>query len=108
MPKHEPLLSHLHDALSTWPLKGAAANRAEELKLALGQFCGHNFLDALTHPGFTGQSPFDVYELDSLEKFPERVRELLASRAAAVISCGDRQLRSGRLSWFWSRMASSP
>jgi hypothetical protein len=21
MPKHEPLLSHLHDALSTWPLR---------------------------------------------------------------------------------------
>jgi len=85
MPKHEPLLSHLHDSLSTWPLKGAAANRAEELKLALGQFCGHSFLDAPTHPDFAGQSPFDVYELDSLEKFPERVRESLAYRAAARV-----------------------
>lgn len=85
MPKHEPLLSHLYDALGTWPFKGAAANRAEELKLALGQFCGHSFLDAPTHSDFAGQSPFDVYELDSLEKFPERVRESLAYRAAARV-----------------------
>jgi hypothetical protein len=84
-PKHEPLLSHLVDGLSTWPFKGAAANRAEELKLALGQFSGHSFLDAPTHPDFAGQSPFDVYELDSLEKFPERVRESLAYRAAARV-----------------------
>lgn len=83
--KHEPLLSHLVDALCTWPFKGAAANRAEELKLALGQFCGHSFLDAPTHPDFAGQSAFDVYELDSLEKFPERVRESLAYRAAARV-----------------------
>jgi hypothetical protein len=85
MPKHEPLLSHLVDYLGTWPFKGAAANRAEELKLALSQFCGHSFLDAPTHPEFAGDSPFDVYELDSLEKFPERVRESLAYRAAARV-----------------------
>jgi hypothetical protein len=85
MPKHEPLLSHIYDALGTWPFKGAAADRAEELKLALGQFCGHSFLDAPTHPDFAGQSPFDVYELDSLERFPERVRESLAYRAAARV-----------------------
>jgi len=85
IPKHEPLLSHLVDHLGVWPFKGTAANRAEELKLALGQFCGHSFLDAPTHPEFTGGSPFDVYELDSLEKFPERVRESLAYRAAARV-----------------------
>jgi hypothetical protein len=84
-PKHEPRLSHLVDYLSAWPFKGASANRAEELKLALGQFCGHSFLDAPTHPEFAGGSPFDVYELDSLEKFPERVRESLAYRAAARV-----------------------
>src|SRR5262249_11378346 len=85
MPKHEPLLSHLVDHLGVWPFKGAAANRAEELKLALGQYCGHSFLDAPTHPDFAGGSPFDVYELDSLERFPERVRESLAYRAAARV-----------------------
>ncbi|HEX9003246.1 MAG TPA: hypothetical protein VGB07_25285, partial [Blastocatellia bacterium] len=37
------------------------------------------------HPDFAGSSPFDVYELDSLEKFPERVRESLAYRAAARV-----------------------
>lgn len=84
-PKHEPRLSHLVDYLSTWPFKGASASRAEELKLALGQYCGHSFLDAPTHPDFAGESPLDVYELDSLERFPERVRESLAYRAAARV-----------------------
>jgi hypothetical protein len=83
--KHEPRLSHLVDHLSTWPFKGAAANRAEELKLAFGQFRDHSFLDAPTHPDFAGDSVFDVYELDSLEKFPERVRESLAYRTAARV-----------------------
>ena len=84
-PKHEPRLSHLVDYLSTWPFKGSAAERAESLKLALNQFVGHSFLDAPTHPDFAGDSPLDVYELDSLEQFPERVRESLAYRAAARV-----------------------
>ncbi len=84
-PKHEPTLAHLVDALTTWPFKGAAAQRTEELKLALGQFVGHSFLDAPTHPDFAGESPLDVYELDSLEQFPERVRASLAYRAAARV-----------------------
>lgn len=85
LPKHEPRLSHLVDALTTWSFKGATAERAEALKLALTQFIGHSFLDAPTHPDFTGVSPLDVYELDSLEQFPERVRESLAYRAAARV-----------------------
>ena len=83
MPKHEPRLSHLVDYLATWPFKGAAAERAESLKLALDQFRDHSFLDAPTHPDFAGDSALDVFELDSLEAFPERVRESLAYRAAA-------------------------
>jgi hypothetical protein len=84
-PKHEPVLSHLVDYLETWPFKGAAADRADSLKLALSQFCAHSFLDAPTHPDFAGGSPLDVYELDSLEHFTERVRESLAYRAAARV-----------------------
>ncbi len=84
-PKHEPRLSHLVDFLSTWPFKGALMSRAEELKLALGQYCGHSFLDAPTHPDFAGDYALDVFELDSLEQFPERVRESLAYRVAARV-----------------------
>lgn len=84
-PKHEPRLSHLVDYLATWPFKGAAAERAEALKLALNQFREHSFLDSPTHPDFAGDSAFDVYELDSLERFPDRVRESLAYRAAARV-----------------------
>ncbi len=83
--KHEPRLSHLVDVLATWPFKGAAAEHAEALKLAFTQFCEHSFLDAPTHLDLTGDSPLDVYELDSLEQFPERVRESLAFRAAARV-----------------------
>ncbi len=98
LPKHEPRLSHLVDVLTTWPFKGAAAERAEALKLALAQFCDHSFLDAPTHPDFTGDSPLDVYELDSLEQFPERVRESLAFRAAARVlrAIGQRNLDGTR------------
>ncbi len=85
MPRHEPRLSHLVDYLGTWPFKGAAAERAESLNLALSQFRDHSFLDAPTHPDFAGDSALDVYELDSLETFPERVRESLAYRAAARV-----------------------
>ncbi len=85
LPKHEPRLSHLVDYLSTWPFKGAAAERAEALQLSLSQFRDHSFLDAPTHPEFAGDSALDVYELDSLETFPERVRESLAYRAAARV-----------------------
>jgi hypothetical protein len=84
-PKHEPRLSHLVDYLGSWPFKGQSASRADELKLALGQYCGHSFLDAPTHADFAGESALDVYELDSLEQFPERVRESLAYRAAARV-----------------------
>jgi hypothetical protein len=85
LPRHEPVLSHLVDLFDTWPFKGAARDRAEQLKLALLQFRGHSFLDAPTHPDFAGDSPFDVYELDCLETFPDRVRESLAYRAAARV-----------------------
>jgi hypothetical protein len=96
MPKHEPRLSYLVDDLSTWPFKGGAANRAEELKLALTQFVDHGFLDSPTHPDFAGDSALDVYELDSLEKFPERVRESLAYRAAARVLRAIGQLNPDR------------
>lgn len=85
LPRHEPRLSHLIDILATWPFKGAAAERAESLQLSLSQFREHSFLDAPTHPDFAGDSALDVYELDSLEQFPERVRESLAYRAAARV-----------------------
>jgi hypothetical protein len=85
-PKHEPRLSHLIDYLTMWPFKGAALDRAEELKLALDQFRDHSFLDSPTHPDFSGDSSLDVYELDSLERFPERVR--WSSAISRLLSSG--------------------
>jgi hypothetical protein len=86
-PKHEPVLSHVVDMLRTYPFQGQLAKeRAETLRMALENFCGHTFLDAPTHPDFLADSMLDVYELDSLEQFPKRVRESLAYRAAARVT----------------------
>ena len=86
-PKHEPVLSHVIDLLSTYPFQGTLArDRAETLKMALSSFQGHPFLDAPTHPDFAAESSLDVYELDSLEQFPQRVQESLAYRAAARVT----------------------
>jgi len=86
-PKHEPVLSHVVDMLRTYPFQGQLAKeRAETLKMALENFCGHTFLDAPTHPDFLTDSMLDVYELDSLEQFPKRVRESLAYRVAARVT----------------------
>jgi len=85
--KHEPVLSHVIDMLRTYPFQSnAARDRAETLRLALESFQGHPFLDAPTHPDFAAQSMFDVYELDSLDQFPQRVQESLAYRAAARVT----------------------
>jgi hypothetical protein len=61
-------------------------NRAEALSLALERFREHAWLDAPTHSDFGVDSAFDVYELDSLDQFPPRVRESLAYRVAAKVT----------------------
>ena len=87
LPKHEPTHVHLLELLKSYPFKHKAAQeRAESLSLALERFRDHPWLDAPTHPDFAVDSPFDVYELDSLEMFPPRVQESLAYRVAARVT----------------------
>jgi hypothetical protein len=87
LPKHEPTHVHLLEMLSSYPFKHKAAqSRAESLSLALERFRDHPWLDAPTHPDFAVDSPFDVYELDSLDQFPPRVQESLAYRVAAKVT----------------------
>ena len=83
-PKHEPTHSHLLALLETYPFPSQAVReRAATLQLALEKYRDHPWLDAPTHPDFAAESPYDVYELDSLDAFPQDVRETLASRVAA-------------------------
>jgi hypothetical protein len=85
-PKHEPTHSHLLALLETYPFPSQAVReRAATLQLALEKYRDHPWLDAPTHPDFAADSPYDVYELDSLDAFPQDVRETLASRVAARV-----------------------
>ena len=84
--KHEPTHSHLLALLETYPFPSQAVReRAATLQLALEKYRDHPWLDAPTHPDFAAESPYDVYELDSLDAFPQDVRETLASRVAARV-----------------------
>lgn len=85
-PKHEPTHSHLLALLETYPFPSQAVReRAATLQLALEKYRDHPWLDQPTHPDFALDSPYDVYELDSLDAFPQDVRETLAARVAARV-----------------------
>jgi hypothetical protein len=85
-PKHEPVHSHLLALLESYPFQSAGVReRAATLALALEKYRDHPWLDAVTHPDFAADSPYDVYELDSLDAFPQDVRETLANRVAARV-----------------------
>jgi hypothetical protein len=85
-PKHEPAHSHLLALLESYPFQSAGVReRAATLALALEKYRDHPWLDAPTHPEFGADSPYDVYELDSLDAFPQDVRETLANRVASRV-----------------------
>jgi hypothetical protein len=85
-PRHEPVHSHLLALLESYPFQTTGVReRAATLALALEKYREHPWLDAPTHPDFASDSPYDVYELDSLDAFPQDVRETLANRVAARV-----------------------
>ena len=72
--------------LGSYPFQSrAVTDRAATLALALEKYRDHSWLDAPTHPDFAADSPYDVYELDSLDAFPQDVREALAYRVASRV-----------------------
>ncbi|SRR6266404_955953 len=50
--------------------------------LAFGNYVGHPWLDASTHPDYENRSAFDVFELGSLKDFPLNIKLSLAYRIA--------------------------
>jgi len=93
--RHEPVHSHLLALLESYPFQSAAVkDRAATLALALEKYRNHPWLDAPTHPDFAADSPYDVYELDSLDNFPQDVRETLAGRVAARVLRSIGQLKA--------------
>lgn len=86
-PLFEPVLSHFVAQLRTFPFDSEMVKeRRETLVLALGNYLGHPWLDAQTHPDYEAKSPFDVFELGSLKDFPRDVKLSLAYRIAAHVA----------------------
>jgi hypothetical protein len=93
--KYEPTHSHLLALLESYPFQSTAVkDRAATLALALEKYRNHPWLDAPTHPDFAIDSLYDVYELDSLDAFPQDVRETLAGRVAARVLRSIGQLKT--------------
>jgi hypothetical protein len=92
--RREPTHSDLVAMLEAYDFGGTALNdRASEIALALEKYCGNPWLDAPTDPTFHAASPYDVYELDSLNAFQPDVKQTLASRIGARVirSIGEKQ-----------------
>ena len=84
--KHEPTLSNLLALLDSYPFENQMVkDRAATLALALEKYRGHQWIDAPTHPDLADDSRYDVYELDSLDNFPQDIREALAGRVASRV-----------------------
>jgi len=84
--KHEPRLSHLLDLLKVAPFsEKIAKERAELLRISLESFRNDPWIDAPTHSDFLTDSQLDVYEIDSLQNLPDRVRQSMAFRIAAHV-----------------------
>jgi hypothetical protein len=72
--------------LESYPFQSKiVADRAATLAVALEKYRDHPWIDAPTHPDFAADSPYDVYELDSLDSFQQDIRETLAGRVAARV-----------------------
>jgi hypothetical protein len=84
--KREPTLSNLLALLDSYPFENQLVrDRAATLSLALEKYRGHPWIDAPTHPDFAEDSRYDVYELDSLDNFPQDIREAIAGRVASRV-----------------------
>jgi hypothetical protein len=85
-PRREPTHSDLVAMLEAYDFGSEALNhRAKEIALALEKYLDNPWLDAPTHPDFHLDSPYDVYELDSLNAFQPDIKQTLANRIGARV-----------------------
>jgi len=85
-PRREPTHSDLVAMLEAYDFGSEALNyRAKEIGLALEKYLDNPWLDAPTHPDFHLDSPYDVYELDSLNAFQPDIKQTLANRIGARV-----------------------
>ena len=82
--REEPLLSHLVSKLKHFHFDSDREKRdAEYIVSLLEDFVGNPWLDAPTDELYRQPSAIDVFELNSLDKFPKDVRRTLAFRIGA-------------------------
>ncbi|HXQ37659.1 MAG TPA: hypothetical protein VN843_26845, partial [Anaerolineales bacterium] len=85
-PRREPVHSDLVAMLEAYDFGSEALNdRAREIALALEKYLGNPWLDAPTHSDFQVASPYDVYELESLNAFQPDIKQTLANRIGARV-----------------------
>ena len=85
-PRREPTHSDLVAMLEAYEFGSEPLNhRAREIALALEKYLDNPWLDAPTHPDFQIDSPYDVYELDSLNAFQPDIKQTLANRIGARV-----------------------
>jgi hypothetical protein len=85
-PRREPTHSDLVAMLEAYDFGSEPLNhRAREIALALEKYLDNPWLDAPTHPDFHIDSPYDVYELDSLNAFQPDIKQTLANRIGARV-----------------------
>jgi hypothetical protein len=92
--RREPTHSDLVAMLEAYDFGSDSLNdRAREIALALEKYRGNPWLDMPTHPDFHIDSPYDVYELDSLNAFQPDIKQTLANRIGARVirSIGQKQ-----------------
>ena len=81
---HEPTHSHFLNTLKAYQWREEILRaRAAVLLTILEKYRGNQWLDAPTHPDFLMRSRCDIYEIDSLDKFPPAIRASLAYRVGA-------------------------
>lgn len=84
--RREPTHSDLVAMLEAYDFgSDALSHRAKEIALALEKYRGNPWLDAPTHPDFHLETPYDVYELDSLNAFQPDIKQTLANRIGARV-----------------------
>jgi len=84
--RREPTHSDLVAMLEAYDFgSDALSHRAKEIALALEKYRGNPWLDAPTHPDFHVETPYDVYELDSLNAFQPDIKQTLANRIGARV-----------------------
>lgn len=83
-PRKEPTHTDLVGMLESYEYGAEHLNaRARSLALKLERYLGNPFVDAPTHESFQTDSPYTIFEMESLDGFPPDLKRTLTNRVAA-------------------------